>query len=282
MFLRCVLCVPVLAGAVASAHAAEAVPGSVEILPSSLSYNISAYGGLARGSIEGGETWTFNTFGAEARVGAVNGTTGIQGDLWGSTTNYSFGGNLSFLAAGLHINHRTADGVFGGLISVATAPEGYRDNYLNTALEAQKDFGRLTLGVQGGYMQTIADTGASSASMDTPTAWHVHGIARWFTDDNLMFAGEGGYSWVNGAAGQSADVLRWGARLEYKAQAAPVSAFVSYQGYNWDQGPTLDGTIHSLTVGLSFIGRGESLAQRYRGAAGLDDRNPIFGVVSTP
>jgi hypothetical protein len=160
-------------------------------------------------------------------------------------------------------------------------PEGYRATFLNTAVEAQKDFGRVTLGVQAGYVQTISPSGKANASLTDPDGWYVHGVARWFPSDNLMVAGDFGYAWYTAAFNQTANVARWGARLEYKMPSAAMAAFVAYHGYRWEQGGGIsDGAadIHAVTVGLTFIGNGETLAARYRGPAGLDDRNPTYGV----
>jgi hypothetical protein len=152
---------------------------------------------------------------------------------------------------------------------------------LNTAVEARKDFGAFTIAAQGGYVQTIATVSPSSYSLASPNAWYVHGIARWFPTDNVMLSGDLGYAGFADSGSASGNTLRWGGRLEYKLSAAPVSFFLDYQGDRWDQ-PGAQSVGQTLQVGLTLLGGNHSLAERYRGAAGLDDRNPLFGVNFVP
>lgn len=267
-----------LAAAATVAHAEDAVPGSAPILASGLSANVSASGLWAIAGPVGADPWYIGVLAGEAHVGAIRGSMGISADVWAGRAHYAFVNDTtttaSVLGAGVHVNKRFDDGLFGGLVSVGASPNGYNATFLNTALEAQKDFGRLTVGAQAGYTQTLASTTAMY-SLQAPDAWYAHGVARWFATDNLMLAGDLGYAGFTDANSADGDAWRWGARLEYKLRSAPVSAFVAYQGVHWRQ-PGMTAYLHGVMVGVSLIGGDETLAARYRGPAGLEDRNPFY------
>jgi hypothetical protein len=267
---------------ISSAHAESAMPGGAPVLPSGISFNVSVYGAAGTGKVTAGSTgsWNIDFYGAEAHAGMLNGTIGIQADVWGTATHYIDNNAINtyghFLAAGLHINQRTDNGLVGAMFSVATAPEGYRATLVNAALEASRDFGRVTLGAQVGYTKTVATNGVSAYSISGPSAVYADGVARWFPRDNLMLAGDLGYTAQNGQAGETADATRWGARVEWQPRTSPVSFFAAYQGYVWHQQYTA--VVNAAVVGLTFTGGGETLIQRYRGPAGLADLNPVYGV----
>lgn len=222
-----------------------------------------------------------NLIAAEARVGAVVGSLGIEGEVWGGRLGYTFSNGTSTTASyaglGMHVNHRWNDGLVGGLVSFGISPNGYNATFLNTALEAQKDFGRLTLVGQAGYTQTLSTSGVAPYSLAGPVGWYAHGIARWFSNDDLMFAGDIGYAGFSDSNGETGDVWRWGARVEHRLSSAPVSAFVAYQGFRWRQSSMM-ATTHVIMGGLTLIVGDPTLMERYRGPADLDDRNPFYGV----
>lgn len=267
-----------LAALATVAHAEDAALGSVPILPSGLSANLSAYGLAAVTSPVGADPWDIGALAGEAHVGILRGSLGISADVWGGRVNYTFFDDTtttaSFLGAGVHVNKRFDGGLFGALVSIGASPNGYNATFLNTALEAQKDFGNFTLGAQAGYTQTIASD-PPAYSLNAPDAWYAHGIARWFATDNLMLAGDFGYSGFTDSASTDGDAWRWGARLEYKLQSAPVSAFVAYQGVYWRQ-PGITADTHGVMIGVSLLAGDTTLAARYRGPTGLEDRNPFY------
>ena len=90
-----------------------------------------------------------------------------------------------------------------------------------------------------------------------------------------MLAGDLGYAGFTDSANTNGDVWRWGARLEYRLQSAPVSGFVAYQGAYWQQ-PTLAAYTHGVMIGVSLLAGDDTLAARYRGPTGLEDRNPFY------
>lgn len=283
-----ILCLAAIAASGGVAHAADSMAGGAPIMPGTVSYNATLYGGVGHGdwtSVSTG-SWNLAVVGAEGHAGKVSGNTGMQADLWGGASRYRTADDWTdstyFFAAGAHLNKRSADGLVGGLVSIATAPAGYRDTLINVAAEGQKDLGGVTIGGQAGYLKTIVMHDWASGSLSAPGGWYLHGTARWFYDDNVMVAADAGYSSLTGAADQLAKVSRWGLRFEYKPESRPVSAFVAYQGYNWNQGSSGSALVNTVMVGLTFIGNGETLKQRYRGPAGLADLNPIYGVNYAP
>ena len=163
----------------AIAHAEDAAPGMVPILPSGFSANLSLTGYGAVVSPVGADTWDIAAISGLAQVGVLRGSMGISADVWGGHAHYTFFDDsttsASFLGAGVHVNKRFDDGLFGALVSVGASPDGYNATFLNTALEAEKNFGRFTLGAQAGYTQTIASSTASY-SLNAPAGlvcpWH--------------------------------------------------------------------------------------------------------------
>jgi hypothetical protein len=283
MMLR--LACAVAVAATTAAQAGDRLAGSTPIVPSALSANVSVYAGAGRTSPVGSDPWDIATVAGEIHVGARIGTLGIQGDLWGGDVRYTFADDsvrrAQYAGTGIHVNLRLDDGMIGGLISVGVSPGGYNATFLNTALEAQTDFGSFTLGAQAGYTQTVSTSATSAFSLEAPDSWYVHGIARWFANEDLMLSGDAGLAGFSDSVGQSGDVWRWGGRLEHKLNSTPVSIFVAYQGYRWSQQSML-GVMHGVMVGLTLIGGDDSLAARYRGTAGLDDRNIFYGVNNPP
>lgn len=286
MFLTTGLCAAAfLAAAAVSAHAAETMAGSASPLPSTFSANASLATGMGRSFYDLAQPWSIDPVVGEAHVGALIGSFGIQADLWGGADKYVYfdgdSPSARYFGAGLHLNARSADGLIGGLVSVGVTPDGYNATMLNTAIEAQRNLGNFTLGAQAGYTQTLETRAKSNFTMSEPEGWYVHGIARWFAGANLMVAGDAGYSGLSDANDDHADAWRWGARIEYKPDAIPVSGFLAYQGYDWRQSGSTS-VAHVFLVGVSLIGGDNSLAARYRGAAALDDRNILYGVNYAP
>ncbi len=228
--------------------------------------------------------WSVQPFTAEGHIGTIVGNFGVAADAWGETVKYKYPGGITSSAEvgglGIHANRRWADGLFGGLVSLGISPNGYNATMLNTALEGQQDFGPVTLGAQAGYTQTVGG-GTANFTLQDPKALYAHGIARWFINDRLMLAGDIGATSFSDSTGVDGHSLRWGARLEYKPASLPVSLSLSYMGFGWHQ-PGYDESTNILLVGLTFLDSKESLAQRYRGPAGLDDLNPLYGVNFPP
>jgi hypothetical protein len=272
-----------LALAASAAHAEDMLPGSAPIVPEGFAFNASLSGQYGRGVVDA-DSWDIGMLNAEAHAGRIAGDFGLQADLWGGTATYFFSGatdTTGLAGVALHANKRTADGLFGALVSLGISPEGYRDLFGNVAIEARKDFGAFTLGGQAGYTAALTRTDASSFSLRSPSAWYGHAIGRWFATDDLMLAGDLGYATFRDVLGASGDTWSWGGRIERKFSSLPMSGFLGYRGYAWRQDATR-ASGHFAMVGVSFISADETLVERYRGAAGLDDRNIFYGTNFLP
>jgi hypothetical protein len=266
-----------------SALAADAtLPGSALIVPSGLAANVSLYGGWSKATSPQDASYVLDIpqLKMDLHVGTVVGNVGIQGDVWGGTSTYSsLWGDVvtSNAGAGLHINRRGPSGLIGGTVSLGVSPGGYDETFVNAAIDGRYDIGNVSLSGQAGYTTAVSRSGtATNFSLQAPDSWYGHAIARWFANDNLMLAAEGGYANFADAV-STGHVWRWGLRAEYKPAAAPFSAFAAYRGHEWTQPPSTV-NVHSALVGLTFIAGDETLANRYRGAASLEDYNIFYGV----
>lgn len=259
--------------AAATAYAADPASGGAPLSAYLYAANVAFWGGQGVSGDVG-----FDSLGLEAHAGKVTDGFGIQGDFWIGRVSYNVSGGPAYnTGLGVHLNKQTDHGLVGGLVSVGLSPGGYNDTFINAALEAQHDFGQVTIGGQAGYTAAITRKNASHFSLLSPDGWYGHAIGRWFATDDFMLAGDVGYGVFADTTGTTGNFFRWGARLEYKLEAAPVSFFVNYRGYTWTQ-TTFTGGAHAGLVGVTFIAGDQTLAARYRGAAGLDDRNPFYGV----
>jgi hypothetical protein len=247
----------------------------------------ATYGGAARAAIDLAPQWS------------------AQGDAWIRRDNFSgehcgppaictpaSGFQQVWGVAGHVSRYDVGVPLFGALLSFggnANSGDG-STTFVNSAGEVQYSIGPLTLYGQGGYVHSIA--GALDA--DNARAWYVHAEVRYFKKQNLLFAGNLGFARYSLddlslpgpvlVTGRHSNILRWGARVEYKFDHAPVSLFAAYEGglVRADEDYDGDGFENRivdtrLTAGVHWWFQDGSLQLNLRTGARLVDWNPVFG-----
>ena len=269
------------------AHASAAdFGGTASSLPPIVGY-IEAHGGGDSGysthydpSADGAGTWSDYIFGGSGHVGiVVYPSFSVQGDVWSDTfvaTDDSGTGTDSGI--GGHVTWRSPDGamMFGLLGSVGHggSDDGVVDNF---GAEAVLSGDSWRLYGQAGVTSGVSGDAASSGERDT----YATVSADYFLTPNFVVSANiGGDNWTQ-SNGDSSPELSWGARVEFKPDASPVSFFVAYQGLGFrsnyhDQSAYDQGAIGEVLAGIK-VPFGATTLQDTQRAAGLADLNPSFG-----
>ena len=103
---------------------------------------------------------------------------------------------------------------------------------------------------------------------------------------NLAVSANVGYAVFDPGTASSEPNTTWGARLEYKPDAAPVSVYAAYEGQavsvpSFVSGPPAPYTAETVLQHTFYIGLrvplGKTTVQDLDDRVGLVDMNPIFG-----
>ena len=203
----------------------------------------------------------------------------IQGD---ASANYwseraSYGDNWSALYDDFAAHaswHPSANTLIGGFASFGG---GDGSNYDTFGVEAQHWMGDTRLYGQLGLVSE-ADSG------DTSNIPYVEGVITHYLGPNVSLSGFAGYDHATGNNGTAwaQNDFNWGARLEVKPSAAPLTVYVAYQGFGSGGAYSGNDTYNEAQQTLSFgvrvpLGGGAGTLKALDQAVGLSDMNPWYG-----
>jgi hypothetical protein len=292
-----------------AALAADLVVNDAMYYPYPISGYVEAFGGLDAGEQSGSYADPFPAFSTydEDFQGMAFGAAGhvamrfapdfsAQGDAWlsgwfgqvsGDDTGdgpYEYDYDNIYAGVGGHLSWRPAEhqllGVFGslGMISARDFDTGTHG----------------TVGVEGAIgdemWRAYGQAGFSAGLTDYPAdvnsqTLFARGLFAYYLDENLSVSGNLGISrsTSDDNGGLTYEDLTWGARLDYKPDNLPFTAFLAYQGWSWsgeDEYPSdWNGTEHAVVAGLRIpFGVDDTTTLRAMDdEVGLYDMNPVYG-----
>jgi hypothetical protein len=205
----------------------------------------------------------------------------VQGDAWFDSFSLNVGGTdyqSSETGVGGHLAWHVpgGDDTLGVLASLGTNSSWDDGFYSNIGVEAVHNAGNWRLYGQAGWTRGLTGDAAANADSDLYAALE----AEYFINPNLFVSASLGAdrsTWPGAAQNE----LSWGARVEFKPDASPVSFYVAYQGWGWSTDyptrPATDtGVEHEILVGLR-VPFGVNTLQDMQTRVGLSDMNAIFG-----
>ncbi|MDR3471276.1 MAG: hypothetical protein P4M09_06260 [Devosia sp.] len=225
-------------------------------------------------------TYSYGIIGGSGRgVIDISPTMSTQLDAWFDTFVESSGGAGSTSSdsgvAGHLTWHPSEQDSIGVLGSIGTA--AYLGGIMgNVGIEAARDFGNWRL-----YGQAGVSRGLSGEASDRDVSdLYATLAADYFVDPNLMLSGNIGVDRLSYDSGTEGAELSWGAKVEFKPDMSPVSFYLSYEGFGWDD--TRDGAAYEHAVEHTFLAGiripfGTDSLQNLQNRVGLSDMNPIFG-----
>lgn len=231
--------------------------------------------------IQGGEASDYWLLGGEGAIDAGWRALHLQADFSGEvnldersaddTYEHAYGG-------GLHIGWRDPAtgslGAFGSAGRVEIHDTGSSDPSSvawGVGLEGQVFFERVTLYLQGGFVdrEPVSHGGDVDALQD---AGFGRVVGRYFCGDKLKLESEA--SLAQGEMDPDSDtvwIVGWGAEVEYRIGALPVSAFAGYSGARYDQDDDSDVLYeHRIHFGVRIYFGQDSLETNDRKGVSLD------------
>jgi hypothetical protein len=226
-----------------------------------------------------------SVFGGAARVNiwlAPNLSTqlDISADRSSGTANgYQYTDDALDLAG--HLSWRDGDHLLG--VMASTGSDSYWNyeegisRFATVGLEGQVNLGNAQFYVQGGLTSTLDPT-----TYENLSASYIRGEASYFVNPNAKVSANLGYAHETyDGSDYPLEVLTWGADVEYKFDASPLSVFVSYQGSHSSEDPAEADEIwtnQTLLAGMKFsFGGNSTLQEASTAGAALRDYNPVTG-----
>ena len=227
-------------------------------------------------AIELGAKDSLDTYGGDTRIAAIL-PSGLylQGDLIGESTTADKLGNNNFRYArtgGGHAGIRNSQYLLGGFGAYGdTFSEMNSATFWSLGVEGRYIVNDVTLYGQLGYFDSKDSETGENEFIHKGT--FARGLAKYALSDTAQLSGELSYAAAR-EANVNADIFGWGARFDMNFGGSPISAFLAYNGTNYDNqiGKYEDDVVK---VGLQLRFGGSNSRDFERNGATLD--MPNFG-----
>jgi hypothetical protein len=199
----------------------------------------------------------------------------VQGDVYGSGFDYDGDAGNPALGIAGHVTLRDPNShALGVMFSVGhTALIDDPNRWGTLAVEGQLYMGNTTLYGQAGRVFSLGD-----CCGDDPGIWYAALQGRYFITPNFAAIGDLGFAhFSEPSSGDTDNIFRWGAGLEYKPDTMPVSMFARYQGEYHDVQSSWEFTVHEFLAGVKLFVNQPTLLANDRHGATLLDLNPQYG-----
>jgi hypothetical protein len=174
------------------------------------------------------------------------------------------GDDADVLSGTAHLFNAGERGAYGVFAGVSDADDL---TFWSVGGEAQANFDRTTFAAQFGYGRID--------ELDEADFFAGRGEARFFATDNLRFDVNGGITRIDGDGGE-VDFVNYGAGVEYKFDANPLSLFANVDRVEFDESG-VDLTSNTLFVGVRYNFGGGTLKDRDRSGARFAPASRLFG-----
>ncbi|MBS0385740.1 MAG: hypothetical protein JSS00_10385 [Proteobacteria bacterium] len=168
---------------------------------------------------------------------------------------------------GGHLFSRNDQWLWGGFLGYDHFSGSGSAGEWTGALQTQFYLPRTTFSADLSYSQT------TSLPTDIKTT-QIDGEARFFGTDNFSIQGNLGYGHVDSSGIGSGNYWTSGVGAEYQFDAAPISLYGGWQGYNVSGGTDAN----AWTIGVRY-NWGGTLLQRNRSGAGLNSPHGFLSAI---
>lgn len=198
----------------------------------------------------------------------------VQGDAalnyWSEHASYGDTWSASYDDFAAHATwHPSANTLIGGFASFGGGDGASFDTF---GVEAQHWMGDTRL---YGQLGIVSETNSD----ETSSIPYVEGVVTHYFGPNVSLSGFAGFD--HSDATWTEDDLNWGARLEIKPSAAPLTVYVAYEGWGSrgsDSGDVWNSAEQLVSFGVRLpLGGGVGTLKALDQAVGLSDMNPWYG-----